>query len=53
MSLAFVLNLASGFSAAFECCVYVESFKSKIYVSSRSILHYFTRYKISAISAGG
>ena len=52
MCLAFVLNLALGFSAVFECCVYIEWFKSKVYVSSRSILHYVIRSEISAISAG-
>lgn len=52
MRLAFVLKLALGFSAAFKGCVYAEVFKSKVYVSPRSIWCYVIRSEISAISAG-
>lgn len=46
------LEVGLGFSAAFEGCVYVESFKSEVYVSSRSILCCVLRSEISAVYAG-
>jgi len=49
---AFASKLTLGFAAAFGGCVYIELFKSKVSISSGSILRYVIRSEISAVSAG-